>query len=141
MVFPSTEKKKLVQMMMTTAGLSPRCNFIRRCVPPSFIMNSLKKYFLMCAWNTEIKASDNDSRPMNTEPQMSVKLTLCWHHSIMYTCPTIFNEQATIIWSICDNCTAISYIMEDNGFVRSDIHVLFYTLARPSHGFFASVKK
>ena len=62
-------------------------NLIRRCVPPSFVMISLKNIFLFAHKTPRLRQVMivPDQGTMNVEPQMSVQLTLYCHHSTMYT--------------------------------------------------------
>ena len=74
-------------MMMTSAGLSPRCVILSTFIPTSYVMISQKKYFLICIEIKTLKLMQvmivQDQGTMNIEPHIPVKITLCCHHSTM----------------------------------------------------------
>ena len=61
-------------------------NLIRRCVPPSFVMISLKNIFLFAHKIPRLRQVMivQDQGTMNFVPQTSVQLTLYCHHGAMY---------------------------------------------------------
>ena len=73
--------------MMMMTSLSPRyVTSPEDCGPPSYVMISLKNIFSFALRTLRLRhvMTVQDQGAMNVEPQMSVQLTLCCHHSTMY---------------------------------------------------------
>ena len=115
-------------MMMTTAGLSPRCVTSSGDIYTLICHNFLKKYFYICTQNTETKASDDSPRPRchelwttnvsQTSKCYDVIIVQCMSNNILWA----GYNSLTRLWQL--HCSFIH--TKDNRSVRSEIQALLF---------------
>ena len=115
-------------MMMTTASVSCRCVTSSENIYTLICHDFPKKYFLICTWNTEIKACDDSSRPRchklrttnvsQTNKCYDVIIVQCMSNNILWAGYNSLKH----LWQL--HCSFIH--TKDNRSVRSDIQVLLF---------------